>query len=140
MSEPHWAMDYLGKPWVNGATGPDAYDCYGLVVAAYRDMLGETLPIFSVAASEPLRLRRLMADNVEPDSPFGWYREVVPSELDAVLLSHGERPHHVGLWTNADGGRVVHSLEGVGVVAESLATLNLGAWKVLGYFSRRVSP
>ena len=31
-----WAEAQLGKPYVYGATGPDAYDCSGLAMMAYR--------------------------------------------------------------------------------------------------------
>ena len=31
-----YALDQLGKPYQWGATGPDSYDCSGLVWAAYR--------------------------------------------------------------------------------------------------------
>ena len=33
----------IGKPWVNRASGPDSYDCWGLVVAYYREVLGITI-------------------------------------------------------------------------------------------------
>jgi len=30
-----WAYSQLGKPYVWGATGPNSYDCSGLIVAAW---------------------------------------------------------------------------------------------------------
>jgi cell wall-associated NlpC family hydrolase len=38
-----YAMNQTGKPYQWGATGPDAYDCSGLIYAAYRSA-GITLP------------------------------------------------------------------------------------------------
>ena len=38
------AADNLGKPYVWGATGPDGYDCSGLVVSTYSSVLGTQLP------------------------------------------------------------------------------------------------
>lgn len=38
-----YAMNQIGKPYQWGATGPDAYDCSGLIYAAYRSA-GITLP------------------------------------------------------------------------------------------------
>ena len=32
----HWATDYIGKPWVVASDGPEAYDCWGLVVAIHK--------------------------------------------------------------------------------------------------------
>lgn len=34
----------IGKPWVNRATGPNSYDCWGLVIASFRDIDGIELP------------------------------------------------------------------------------------------------
>ena len=39
----NFAMQQIGKPYQWGATGPDAYDCSGLIYAAYRSV-GITLP------------------------------------------------------------------------------------------------
>ena len=47
----HWTADYLGKPWRNGADGPDAFDCYGLVRAVYRDRYGIEMPVVSADAT-----------------------------------------------------------------------------------------
>ena len=38
------AADNLGKPYVWGATGPNGYDCSGLVVSSYSSTLGVQLP------------------------------------------------------------------------------------------------
>jgi len=35
----------IGKPWVGRATGPQAYDCWGLVIASFREIEGLELPI-----------------------------------------------------------------------------------------------
>jgi cell wall-associated NlpC family hydrolase len=47
-------IDYVyaqvGKPYVGGAAGPDAFDCSGLTMAAYRQ-IGITLPHYSVSQS-----------------------------------------------------------------------------------------
>ena len=50
----HWTADYLGKPWRNGADGPDAFDCYGLVRAVYRDRCGVEMPVVSADATRVL--------------------------------------------------------------------------------------
>jgi len=36
--------EVVGKPWRAGATGADAYDCWGLVVDSYRRIDGIKLP------------------------------------------------------------------------------------------------
>lgn len=39
----HWALTQEGKPYVWGGTGPNGYDCSGLMYAAYK-RVGITLP------------------------------------------------------------------------------------------------
>ncbi len=36
-------LEYLGKPYEAKATGPDSYDCYGLV-RSFANRLGMSLP------------------------------------------------------------------------------------------------
>jgi cell wall-associated NlpC family hydrolase len=48
----HWAFDYIGKPWVVASDGPDAYDCWGLVVAVQRRLYGHDLSIIPVAEND----------------------------------------------------------------------------------------
>jgi cell wall-associated NlpC family hydrolase len=44
----NYVFAQLGKRYVFGAAGPDAFDCSGLTMAAYRQ-IGITLPHYSVA-------------------------------------------------------------------------------------------
>lgn len=37
----------IGKPWKNRATGPDYFDCWGLVVDSFRKVEGIELPVVS---------------------------------------------------------------------------------------------
>ena len=37
----------IGKPWKDRATGPDAFDCWGLVVDSYRKIEGIDRPVVS---------------------------------------------------------------------------------------------
>lgn len=45
-----FALAQVGKPYKFAATGPDAYDCSGLVTAAFKQV-GIKLPAYSVAQS-----------------------------------------------------------------------------------------
>jgi hypothetical protein len=46
MVEPLDVSDLIGCPFVAGARGPDAYDCYGLVRELYRRAHGVEIPNF----------------------------------------------------------------------------------------------
>lgn len=132
----HWALDYLGKPWVNGAQGPEAYDCWGLVRAVYLRRRGIALPVVEVDAHRPLAVTRAFAD---PVLHGGWIEVDARGalrELDAIEMSFSRRPHHVGLWVDVDGGGVLAAVEGAGVVFQRRASLAVHGWRILSVYRR----
>lgn len=44
MTESEFCEMAIGKPWINRAEGPDAYDCWGLVLDSFRQVDGLELP------------------------------------------------------------------------------------------------
>lgn len=81
------ALSKLGSPYVWGATGPNSFDCSGLVQWAYRQA-GLSVP-------------RTTYDQVATGAPVG-RGDLQPG--DVVLFNGAE---HVGLY--AGGGMVVHA-------------------------------
>jgi cell wall-associated NlpC family hydrolase len=81
-----FALAQVGKDYAFGSTGPDAFDCSGLVVAAYR-RLGLSLP----------RSTGGLAHMGRPVSRA----ELQPGDL--IFPSSG----HVGIYIG--GGRMVHA-------------------------------
>lgn len=65
-----------------------------------------------------------------------WERLKTPVEGCAVGLSH--RPdgkfHHVGIWTQADGGLVVHAVDGANVIAQNLSSLKFHGFGRIEFF------
>ena len=102
-------MAQVGKGYSFGSTGPDRYDCSGLVVAAYR-LLGLRLPRSTGGlASQGRAVSRA---------------ELQPGDL--VFPSSG----HVGIYIG--GGRMVHaSTERDGVKVSSIYAFAF-ARRVLG--------
>lgn len=45
MSPAEYINKTIGKPWVNRATGPNAFDCWGLVIDSFRRIDGVELPM-----------------------------------------------------------------------------------------------
>ncbi len=131
----HWAMEYIGKPWESGASGPDAYDCWGLVRAVYRDRLGIDLPIVDVDAHSVLAVRRALDRNPERSH---WEEITALEHMAAVDLGLGVKSHHVGIWL-ADSGvnGLLHCVEGQGVVFQSLSSLKMHGWNILSVNRRR---
>ena len=48
----HWATHYIGRSWYAGERGPDAFDCWGLLLAIQRDHFGRDLPEIPVNAND----------------------------------------------------------------------------------------
>jgi cell wall-associated NlpC family hydrolase len=75
-----FALAQLGKPYVYGATGPNAYDCSGLVQAAYATVgvhlprttyqqVGIGTPVFSVAQLQSGDLLFIPGSDGTPQAP-----------------------------------------------------------------------
>lgn len=81
-----YARKQIGDPYRWGAAGPDAYDCSGLVVAAYAS-IGIRLP--HQTGDLVGKGRRVSRDQMQPG--------------DLVFLSD----HHVGIYIG--GGKMIHA-------------------------------
>ena len=129
----HWAEHYIGRPWVSGESGPAAFDCWGLVRAVYADHYGLFLPAVDVDAASPLAVRRALSGGAERDR---WYLVHLPADGDVVLMGHAQHPHHVGLWLDCDGGGILHSVRGAGVVFSARPALAASGWNIHGFYRR----
>jgi len=124
----HWAEAYIGTPWANGASGPDAYDCWGLVRTVYAKQLAIGLPAVDVDAHKIALVCRVVSDI---KSSLAWRPVTSRREYDVVLMGRARIPHHVGVCA-ADG--VLHAVEGAGVVLQTERSLIAHGWRVLGRY------
>ena len=130
----HWADAFLGRPWVGGQSGPEAYDCHGVVRAVYRDRLGITLPIVSADAHSAPSIARAMHAYDYAD----WDEIAAPErDLDVVMMTLSRRPHHVGVYLTIDGGGVLTAVEGAGVIYQPMSSLARHGWRITNVYRRR---
>ena len=131
----HWATDYIGKPWVSGARGPDAFDCWGLLWWVYRHQFQIELPIYAgVNPKDVKRVGRLMTDgSVDGD----WLEIETPEEGCAVAMSQNKVIHHVGIFLNADGGVVLHAGDKLNVLAQPIKQLSQYGWRTVRYYKHK---
>jgi cell wall-associated NlpC family hydrolase len=109
--------NYIGKPFRSGARGPDAYDCWGLVIDVYRRLYGIDLPDFDIAATAVHQIAGAIASQAAAPQ---WARIApaapLPTPCVAVLAAV---PGHPNLVTHCavhiGGGRLLHALESTGV-------------------------
>lgn len=119
-------LRYIGKPYSDTGDGPDEFNCWGLLRYIQKNEFGRDLPVITIGDAEETR-------RIHNESLCNADYVVVsePIHGDCVLLRGGDCPH-VGVYLEIDGGGVLHSLGGVGVVWTPMQRLNS-----LGY-SRRV--
>jgi hypothetical protein len=127
----HELTGLIGLPWVVGAAGPDAFDCWGLFVTVQRQCFGCDLPQNPVDATN---LRAVLdAFNGHPERQR-WKSVDQPAAGDAVLMRQSRYPVHIGVWLDIDGGGVLHSVRHAGVVFQTLAALDAHGWRIEGFY------
>lgn len=103
-----FVREVIEKPWVAGAQGPDAYDCWGLVRAAQLRLAGRDLPIINADPADLRQVLRLIKDHPLNDV---WVEVPKPQHLDVVELASSNHPRHLGVWLALDDGGVLHGCE-----------------------------
>ena len=115
--------DFLGKPYQVGGRGPEAYDCYGLVMAAMKQM-GVTLPDYGVNADDTNAVAVLAAAEKHGDDweQYPLYTDLSKIPAGLVVAFQLKRPGeitHTGVTVGQ--GRFIHCLEKRAVCVEPLA-------------------
>ena len=126
----------VGLPWVAGARGPEAYDCWGLFLAVQRQHFGRALPEIPVDA---LNLRAVLDAFTAHPERQRWQPVSAAEEGDAVLMRQSRYPVHIGVWLDIDGGGVLHAVRHAGVVFQTLAALDAHGWRIEGFYRFRES-
>ncbi len=94
----HWAAPYVGKPWVRGAQGPEAWDCWGLVRHVQDTVYGRQMPALQIAAAPTAEQLEVLRD-LMTSGP--WHRVTDPAQGDVMLMT-GTLGPHVGVVVRAD--------------------------------------
>ena len=133
-SSPHWTQAFLGLAYDPAGEGPQAFNCWSFFRHVQRQRFAREIPPVPLPASlmGALKLFRDRSDS------FGWRRierPEPPHDGDAALMSHRDRPHHIGVYVaSVPGGAVLHCHEGPGVVLHSLFHLEIAAWNITGLY------
>lgn len=127
-----WIGDLLGKPWVRGANGPDAFDCLGLVKFVYKERKGIELPSYGEVN---FAKKKEVAKAITHNFSNHWIEVRKPLKLCAVGLSSSRKfIHHIGIFLPDDSGLVLHSHEASGVVVQNLLELRVNGWTNIKYY------
>ena len=124
-----FAAAAVSVPFADHGRTWDGVDCWGLVVLAYRHVLGVELPTYETGEYRDCQAFREMRRHVEAVKAESW-REIVPPSRPrigdvAVIFKRG-LPVHVGICLGA--GRVIHAEHGVGVVVQPESQMRVEGW------------
>lgn len=130
----HLVNEYIGRPWVAGGRGPHEFDCWGLFLHVQRTCFGRELPEIPVDATNLRAVLKGFQSHPERErwTPVAHSHDRVDG--DAVLMRQSRYPVHVGVWLGADGGGVLHCMQGAGVVFQRIEHLALHGWQVEGIY------
>lgn len=118
-----WARKYIG-------TIPE--NCWLFVREIYKTECGFELPPFAhIMVGDIAKIVKTM--ELESVSP-NWIKKEKPFEFSVVAMSKSEAIHHVGVFTEEDGGKIVHAYEGTAVVANDLLQLRRTGFKRIEYY------
>lgn len=111
-------------PFVPFGRDYHGWDCFGLVVCAYRDVLGVTLPDYAYQSTrDPRALARLFADRSAPH-----YRVSDPAPMAVACVYRRGLPIHVGLVVSKK--RILHVEEGVMTCVEPITRFRIEGFYV----------
>ena len=133
----HWAAKYIGIPFEPGARGPEKVDCWGLVVLAYRQEFKIELPLYpGFSINKPVEAATAMRQGLVAE----WTPIPIPIEGCLVAMSQRTEIHHIGLYLEEDGGKVLHAFGSQKVVADTTKTLRLKGMKLIKFYLHRQWP
>jgi len=122
----HWAADLVGKPWEPGASGPDSFDCWGLVRYVQKKYFDRHVPKIGFD-------RRAIIDMFSSTDILKQWTEITRKdslvEGDCIIMSPSRNPIHVGVIIYIDNMfGVLHSIEPVGVIYVTMSDLSMSGW------------
>ena len=126
----NYAKDYIGLEWIPYATGPDAYDCWGLVVHCLKAHYGLSVDRFeNVLTDDHKGINRAFLE--EAKKPY-WKEISIPVEGCIVMMTERKRFfHHIGIFTQ---DRVLHAKDGSNVALESIGRIKQTGIKQMKFY------
>lgn len=128
----HWAEKYIGLPWLSGGRGPRVFDCWGLLrwVSA-NDFKRPELPDYPIPPEWKERVREEIKQALTGPE---WIRLSRPVDGCAVGLSCNLAfLHHVGIFGEIDGGRIIHA-DRPQVVAVAPHVMRQNGWARIEFY------
>lgn len=120
--EDSWSDSYVGNAWT------DTENCFYWVARIINQRTPWQLPLFE-GFSFRERTKALIKEEKQH-----WQRVTKPQQhFDLVLMRHtgsAKNIHHIGIWTEANGGAVVHAVDSDFIDLDSLLELQLRGFEI----------
>jgi hypothetical protein len=121
-----WIDGYVGQEWVLRD-----HDCWGFFRKVQREQFGIEVPEMDVDSASPLQTRHAFKEATERAR---WVPVESPRHGDGVLMGKNPRPSHVGVFVETPAPAVLHCVENIGVLVQSLSSLKAMGWTVCGFY------
>ena len=114
----------ISVPFVSRGRSFDGWDCFGLVVRAYRDVFGVEIPDYGDRYKDTRDFRSI--HELFREGMASWKKVVDdhPEVGDVAVIFRQGRPIHAGIVV-VDGRHILHSEELVGTVCEPIYRFRL---------------
>lgn len=118
--------------WASDTIGAKPKNCWLFVRDVYKDHLDVELPKFaSIMVGDIPSIVKTMEIQSKNEM---WRKIEEPTEFCVVAMSKSRYIHHVGVWTEEDGGKVLHSFEKKPIVANDLLQLHRVGFKRVEFY------
>lgn len=125
----HWSCKYIGMKFLIGGRDENGVDCWGLLRLIYSREFDIELPELPGIAQT--QVSRIATQIVKQSSDWA---QSYPFDGAAVAMSTSNVFHHVGVFLDADGGKILHCWDRHNVIADSLRGLHLKGIQRIVYF------
>lgn len=120
-----WCRRAIGVPFLAHGRDYDGWDCWGLVIAAYRDVAGVAVPDYAYASIDD---HRALAANFNQRQGGDWRRLAAPEPMAVACIYRRGRVIHAGLVVASR--RIVHVERGVDTCMESASNMRIEGFYV----------
>lgn len=113
---PHWSSRYAVRKW-----DTMHFNCWHFFRAVYRDELGIELPAIDTRPDHRFQVGRDFKEYANRQHDWVPVEDQDRKcEYDGVAIGSRNSLYHVGVWTEADGGKIVHCNMDQGVTVMSV--------------------
>ena len=119
MSDYKWVSEYIGKKYEFGGRGPDAFDCWGLVMDVFKRR-GIDLPDWTADSDTTRAIVNAVTDFTKTAVVKNYALKVdSPQDYDIALVKRSRDAHHVGVYV---AGGILHATRGCAAIVHNRLT------------------